>query len=260
MSLYREKYLSYKKKYLELKKKKNLIGGNMINIDELKNQVLVLSGAFPELRPKEVLNVISKLENIPESKINNNSESNYTTQNYQGAVLSTAPSTAPSTAYNIYADIENASTREEFEKIFNDMKSEIIDANSNIKIDDIQIIMTMDFHRDIPNELFNEDESEFYEKYIKEMLKKLRDFKDKLIDNNFKISDYIEGLFVEYNGNVGKIIGVNGNDYEIKMSDGNNVTLKFEKFKILNIRDFNYYKDKILKLQLPPIIRPWGGL
>ena len=66
----------------------------MINIDELKNQVLVLSGAFPELRPKEVLNVIAKLENIPESKINNNSESNYTTQNYQGAVLSTAPSTA----------------------------------------------------------------------------------------------------------------------------------------------------------------------
>ena len=224
----------------------------MINIDELKNQVLVLSGAFPELRPKEVLNVISKLENIPESKINNNSESNYTTQNYQGAVLSTAPSTAPSTAYNIYADIENASTREEFEKIFNNMKEEIENANSNITFEYIEIIMTMDFHRDIPSELFTKSENDiilFVEKYSKEMLKKLRNFKYKLIDNNFKISNYIVGLFVEYEGDVGKIIGVNGNDYEIKMSDGNNVTLKFEKFKILNIRDFNDYKDKIDKIQ-----------
>ena len=262
MSLYREKYLSYKKKYLELKRKKNLIGGNMTNIDELKNQVLVLSGAFPELRPKEVLNVIAKLENIPESKINNNSESNYTTQNYQGAVLSTAPSTAPSTAYNIYADIENASEEKEYREIFNNMKEEIIDANSNITFDHIEIIMTMDFHRDIPSQLFTKSGREFTEKYAKEMLKKLRYFKDKLKNNNFKISNYIVGLFVEYNGDVGKIIGVNGDNYEIKMSDDSDETLKFDEFQILGIQNFNDNKDKINKIQklLEPsiIIQPWG--
>ena len=64
--------------------------------------------------------------------------------------------------------------------------------------------------------------------------------------------------------NSGKIIGVNGNDYEIKMSKGNNVTLKFEKLKkkILDISDFNNYKDKIEEIQklLEPsiIIQPWG--
>tara|TARA_B100000524_G_scaffold289927_1_gene164833 strand:- start:209 stop:637 length:429 start_codon:yes stop_codon:yes gene_type:complete len=141
------------------------------------------------------------------------------------------------------------------------MKEEIINANSNITDGDIDIIMTMDFHRNIPSELFTDLEagSEFYEKYSKEMLKKLRNFKDKLIDNNFKISDYIEGLFVEYNGGVGQIIGVTGNDYKIKMSDDSDKTLKFNEFKILNIKDFNDKKDEIQKLLEPSlIIQSWG--
>ena len=84
MSNYRDKYLSYKKKYLELKKKKNLIGGKMINVDEFQNQVLLLASTFPELKPNEILNMIARLENLPESQINaifNKSESNYTRQN-----------------------------------------------------------------------------------------------------------------------------------------------------------------------------------
>ena len=94
------------------------------------------------------------------------------------------------------------------------------------------------------------------------MLKKLRYFKDKLKNNNFKISNYIVGLFVEYNGDVGKIIGVNGDNYEIKMSDDSDETLKFDEFQILGIQNFNDNKDKINKIQklLEPsiIIQPWG--